>query len=180
MAGGSVPSKLEAFKFKTKENNPFLGSFFPSSIFVRNPASPERSGWQSLENKCLRASFGLLSHLGCYGEEAAFTVSRVTCCGGQQIPRLWCCNCQGSLGQQKEALTHFTALSLTKEGQSRTDSPFVLLLVHCRAHFSCKADLQISVKQRFPTTTIHTELLPWGGKCDGKESGVSIPIASTD
>lgn len=125
MAGGSVPSKLEAFKFKTKENNPFLGSFFPSSIFVRNPASPERSGWQNLENKCLRASFGLLSLLGCYGEEAAFTVSRVTCCGGQQILRPWCCNCQGSLGQQKEALKHFTALSVTKEGQSRADSPFM-------------------------------------------------------
>lgn len=57
---------------------------------------------------------------------------------------------------------------------------YVLLLVHCRAHFSYKADLQIPVKQGFPTTTTHTKPSPWGGKCDGKERGVSILIASTD
>lgn len=70
VAGGSVPSQLEAFKFKTKQNNPFLGNFFPSSIFVKNLTSPERSGSQNPESKYVSASSALLKLLGCSAEEA--------------------------------------------------------------------------------------------------------------
>lgn len=104
VAGGSAPSQLEAFKFKTKQNNPFLGSFFPSSIFVKNPISPERSGSRNPESKYVSASSALLKLLGCSGEEAAFIA---TSCGGQQISWPSGYNSQVSLGQQKEALTYF-------------------------------------------------------------------------
>lgn len=65
VAGDSVPSQLQAFKFKTNQNNPF-----PWSIFVKNPTSPERSGSQNPESKCISASSAFLKLLGCSTEEA--------------------------------------------------------------------------------------------------------------
>lgn len=187
MAGGSVPSQLEAFKFKTKQNNPFLGSFFTSSIFVRSPTSPERSGSQNPESKCLRASFALLNRLGCSGKEAAFIVSGVTSCGGQQNPRPWGYNSQASLGQQKEALTYFKAVSwgqgfLSDHGWPARDwALFDFLLAACSwapclTEQACRA---IRTPRGSHTTPHHAKASSWGGKCSEAPSGVSMTATST-
>lgn len=134
VAGGSVPSQLEAFKFKTKQNNPFLGSFFPSSIFVKDPMSPERSGSQNPESKYISASSALLKLLGCSGEQAVFIV---TFWGVQQIS--WPSGHNSQASSSKKKFWHVFKLSwgqsflLTMDGTWGAGDWFLFdfLLVPC-------------------------------------------------
>lgn len=134
VAGGSVPSQLEAFKFKTKQNNPFLGSFFLPIKHFCEESNLSREIWQSKSRKqickcflCPSQAPWLLCWGGCFS---------VTSWGGQQISWPSGYSSQASLGQQKEALSIFKlswgqSFLLTKDGQLGTDSSLIFLFVLC-------------------------------------------------
>lgn len=174
MAGGSVPSQLEAFKFKTKQNNPFLGSFFPSSIFVKSPTSPKRSGSQNPETKCLRASFASSVALAVLEGRLLLFVPRVTSCEGQQVPL------QGygaifprPLLAVKRKLWHISrlsaevgAFSLTMDGLPRTDSSLISCLLLAVEPFFLQSRLEEPHEPGGVFTQHHTVLkYPPGEAC---------------
>lgn len=173
VAGGSVPSQLEAFKFKTKQNNPFLGSFFPSSIFVKDPTSPERSGSQNPESKYLSASSALLKLLGCSGEQAVFIVPFW---GIQQIS--WPSGHNSQASSSKKKLWRIFKLSwgrsflLTMDGQLGSWGLIPLWFLACSLLLSTSSYRAL---KGFAHKTFTPKASSWGGNCNEHRVAPMMP-----